>query len=264
MLSRRVVFASLVFGSFAVLFAACDGGDGAPTTTPVPTTSLVVISPVATSTAAPNSEARVVSRGDPTRRAVALTFDVGRGTEAGNTAEVLRILREQNVRATFSLTGVWAEQNRDLLFAIAADGHQIINGTYDGRSFIGDATGAPPLTSAERRLALFRTETTVYRYTSRSTKPYARPPDGDLDAATAQDVAAEGFTTIVLWTVDSQNIVPAAAETFAAAATGLAEPGVIYRLSTTRAEDAAALPAIISGLRDQRYALETIEGLLSP
>ena len=64
--------------------------------------------------------------------------------------------------------------------------------------------------------------------------------------------------------MDSQNIVPAAAETFAAAATGLAEPGVIYRLSTTLAEDAAALPAIISGLRDQRYALETIEGLLSP
>ena len=97
----------------------------------------------------------------------------------------------------------------------------IVNGTagdeatYDGRSFIGDATGAPPLTSAERRLALFRTETTVYRYTSRTTKPYTRPPNGDLDATTAQDVAAEGYTTIVLWTFDVRDAGAATAETLA-------------------------------------------------
>lgn len=200
-------------------------------------------------TAAPR-EATIVSHGDPSRRAVALTFDVNNTTDPGHTTEMLRILRENNVRATFSLTGRWAEQNRDLLFSIAADGHQIINGTYDGRSFLGP----PPLTTAERRRALFRTETTVYRYTSRTTKPYARPPYGDIDATTAADVAAEGYTTIVLWTVDS----------IAGQMIESASPGAIYRLHTSRAEDAAALPPLISGLRDQGYALETIDDILSP
>ncbi len=213
--------------------------------------------------AAPVVEARVIYRGPATRRAVALTFDAG--ADVRYTADILRTLRENGVRATFGVTGIWAEQNRDLLFAIAADGHQIINHTYDHRSFTGASTGEPPLTPEERALELSRAEVTVYRYTSRSTKPYFRPPYGDIDDSVLRDAAANRYDTVVMWTVDTLGWDGATAEQILQRAVELAEPGAIYVMHVgSVSQDALALRAIISALRADGYDFETIHELLTP
>ena len=100
---------------------------------------------------------------------VALTFDAGADT--GFAADILTTLRRENVRATFGITGAWAERNHDLLLAMAADGHAFINHTYDHTSFTGASTRHPPLTAEERALELSRTETTVYHLTQRTHPP---------------------------------------------------------------------------------------------
>ncbi len=206
--------------------------------------------------------ARVVSRGDTSRRAVALTFDAG--SDPGFTGEILDVLQREHVRATFSVTGLWAERNRDLLLAIAAQGHVIINHSYDHASFTGYSSQKPALTAEERALELSRTETTIYHLAQRSTRPYFRPPYGDLDAGVARDVAADGYSTIVMWTVDTLGWNHASADAIVDRSLAGAEPGAIYVMHVgAESQDAAALPRIIDGLRAQGYAFATIDEIIA-
>lgn len=202
----------------------------------------------------PTSAAAIVlERGGGKVRAVALMFEVdddGRGTE-----DILRTLREQQVRATFVVTGVWAEEHRELLFSISAEGHRIINGTYDGQSWTGASTGEPPLTGEERALALSRAEVTVYRYTSRSTRPYFRPPYDDVDDSVLRDAAANGYGIVVMWTLSL-------AESSPAEIVEHSEAGAIVSVPTADAH-AGALSEIIDGLRAQEFGLVTV-GEMAP
>jgi peptidoglycan/xylan/chitin deacetylase (PgdA/CDA1 family) len=65
----------------------------------------------------------VVWRGDARDARVALTFDDGPDPEY--TPEVLRILREHDVKATFFVTGRNAERHEDIVRQIVDEGHEI-------------------------------------------------------------------------------------------------------------------------------------------
>jgi peptidoglycan/xylan/chitin deacetylase (PgdA/CDA1 family) len=227
----------IVLTVLALLIAGCDSADDAPL-------------------------ARVVTHADTGRREIALTFDAGvdGNTNPESAAEILRVLREHDVRATFSLTGLWAETNRDLLFTIAADGHQIINGTYTGEPWVPVIGGTAPMPASQRKLALSRTEVTVYRYTSRSTIPYARPP-GEIDDSVRRDAAANGYDTIVL---SSVHFTPLELQVgLTQAIVDAAKPGAIVSLGVSDAE-AQQLGGIIDALRDDGYELVTVDSLLAP
>jgi len=192
---------------------------------------------------------------------VALTFDAG--SDAGHTAEILTELRRENIRASFSVTGLWAEQHPDLLNAIAADGHLLINHTYDHASFTGLSTGDPPLSVAQRALELSRTEATVYHLAGRTTRPYFRPPYGDLDASVERDAADAGYGVIVMWTVDSLGWQGASADAIVEQCLRGAVPGAIFVMHVgSESADADALPRVIAGLRAAGYGFATIDQLL--
>jgi len=249
----------------ALATASCSSGGGGtpPTASAVPATAAETpaTAPPTAALAPTVGPARVVYREDTARRTVALTFDAG--SDAGFTASILETLRREGIRATFSVTGLWAEQNHGLLLAIAADGHEIINHTYDHASFTGLSTGKPPLTAAERALELSRTETTVYHLTQRSTRPYFRPPYGDIDAGVEQDAAAAGYGTIVMWTVDSLGWKGATADAIVERCLAQAAPGAIYVMHVgSESQDAAALERVIAGLRAAGYGFATIDELL--
>ena len=204
----------------------------------------------------------MVSRGDPSRRTVALTFDAG--ADAGFTAQILDTLAAEGVTATFGLTGAWAEANPELTARIGAAGHQLVNHTWDHRSFTGVSARPAITSSAERRDQLERTEAVVSRLTGRSTKPWFRPPYGDYDASVNADVGAAGYRWNVLWTVDSlgwQGLSPSAITT---RCLNGAAPGAIYLFHVGAASaDAAALPAILAGLRAQGYAFGTVADVVA-
>jgi len=194
---------------------------------------------------------------------VALTFDAG--SDVGYTGEILDVLNREGVRATFSVTGLWAERNRDLLLAIAAAGHQIINHTYDHASFTGVSTNTAPLTRDQRALELSRTEVTVYHLSGRSTRPYFRPPYGDVDASVQRDAAAAGYSTIVMWSIDTLGWNHATADAIVERSLARAEPGAIYVMHVgSESQDAAALPRIIDGLRVQGYTFGALDDVLAP
>ena len=205
--------------------------------------------------------ASVISQGDPSRLLVALTFDAGADT--GFAAEILDILASNGIRGSFGLTGAWAEQNPGLVARIVADGHQLINHTYDHASFTGRSTRARSLTSAERHDQLARTDAAIRTIAGTTTAPWFRPPYGDYDESVNADVFAAGYTYNVLWTIDSLGWMGYSSAQITDRCLRRAVAGAIYLFHVgSRSQDAASLQAIIDGLRAQGYGFVTVAGII--
>ena len=227
-------------------------------TTTTTTTTATALAPTTTTSGAP---ATVVSRGNPNRRMVALTFDAGADT--GFTAQILDVLDRSAVLATFGITGRWAEANPDLVRRIATAGHLLMNHTYEHRSFTGVSARPAVIAAADRRADVERTDEIITGLTGRSTRPWFRPPYGDYDASVNAVVGALGYRYNVHWTVDSlgwQGLSPAA---ITARCLDGTVPGAILLFHVGAAsQDATALPGIIAGLRQRGYELGTVADVI--
>ena len=172
-------------------------GPSAPSTAPGATS---LPPPPVTTPPAAGGPAVQVRRGNPDRRTVALTFDAG--SDVGSAVTILDTLAARGIHASFGMTGAWAEAHPDLVRRIVADGHQLLNHSYDHPSFTGASTGRAPLSAAERADQLLRTEALLATLGA-TTRPWFRPPYGDTNASVDADIGAVGFHYDVLWTVDS-------------------------------------------------------------
>lgn len=72
------------------------------------------------------------ANGDGKKKQISLTFDDGPGV---NTAEILQILKEKNVKATFFISGSSVHGNKDTVKAIYDSGNEIANHTYSHVNF---------------------------------------------------------------------------------------------------------------------------------
>jgi len=202
----------------------------------------------------------VVSRGPSECSTVALTFDAG--ADRGYAELILDILRENSIPASFGMTGLWAEQNSDLVQRMADEGHQLINHTWSHRSFTGLSAGRP-LGVAERRIELERAEELIQGLTGRSTRPYFRPPFGDLNGGVLKDVSDAGYDYTIMWTVDSLGWNHLPARAIVERCLSRAEPGVIYIFHVgAESQDALALGPIVEGLRARGLDFVTVADLL--
>ena len=207
--------------------------------------------------AAAASSAQVISRFATTEPVAALTFDAG--ADRGFAAGILDTLAAKGVRGTFGMTGLYAQANPDLVRRFAAEGHHLINHTWDHRSFTGFSTGQTPLSVAERAGELGRTADLVLSLTGEELKPYFRPPYGDYDASVLADVTAAGYPLTILWTIDTLGWQGLAADQIVQRTLSLAAPGAIVLLHVGEgSQDAAALPTMIDALRARGYAFATV------
>jgi peptidoglycan-N-acetylglucosamine deacetylase len=225
-----------------------------PKPTPAPTTPLVL---------AAGAAPRQVSKGDAPARSVAFSFDAGSDTGSAN--QILDLLAAEGIRASFGITGTWATSNATIARRIATDGHQLINHTQHHPSFTGFSTKKNAMTADQIAAELDEAEASIIAAAGVGTKPWMRPPFGDIDKASASAVAAAGFPMIAMWTVDSggwQGLEPAKVTQ---RCLDKAVPGAIYVFHVGSAStDFAALPAIIKGLRDNGYAIVSIPEVLAP
>ena len=227
-----------------------------PTATPEPTSTP---EPTATpTTPPPAADVITIRRADTTEKIVALTFDAG--SDRGYAAEILDTLKANGIHATFGMTGVWAEQNPDLVRRMADEGHQLINHTWDHASWTGYSTGKPPISAAERASELTRTEAAVQEIAGYDMRPYFRPTYGDYDDSVLADLLVNGYTVNVMWTVDSLGWNGLSAPEIVRRTVDGAVPGAIHLFHVGAASaDAQALPEIISQLRDAGYRFVTVE-----
>ncbi|MCC6237308.1 MAG: polysaccharide deacetylase family protein [Dehalococcoidia bacterium] len=131
-----------------------------------------------------------VSRGSLERRELALTFDCG--GHAGPTQEILDILREANVSATFFMIGDWVRAYPDLARQIAAR-HEFAHHSDRHPDY-------PALTDEQIVADLEAGERAFIEVTGKTTRPLWRAPSGARDDRVLAAAARAGWTVHVFWT----------------------------------------------------------------
>lgn len=204
-------------------------------------------------------EAVAVRKLDTSRKVVALTFDAG--SDVGYTAQILDTLKANNVKASFGMTGKWAEEHPILLRRTVDEGHTLINHTYSHPSFTGYSTGTSPIGYSARANELSSTEAAVQRIAGTSTRPYFRPPYGDYDQSVLVDVYTRGYRYDVMWSVDSLGWKGLTKQQILQRSLDGLEPGAIYLYHVgSQSQDGPALQSIISALRVRGYGFVTVGG----
>jgi peptidoglycan/xylan/chitin deacetylase (PgdA/CDA1 family) len=233
----------------------------APPETPA-SIPLATIPPAASATpVASTGPAVAVYRGRTDTNAVALTFDAG--ADAGYTALILDTLRRNGIHATFGMTGQWAADNPELVRQMVADGHELINHTWDHRSFTGASTQTKALNRGQRWSELDRTEATVQSLTGQTTLPYFRAPFGDDDRSVEADAGARGYRYDILWTVDTGGWAGATVGQIIAKSAAGATPGAIIVMHVgAESLDGPALQGVIDAIRQKGLGFATISELV--
>jgi peptidoglycan/xylan/chitin deacetylase (PgdA/CDA1 family) len=194
-------------------------------------------------------------------KVVALTFDAG--ANAAGLPSIESTLRAKGVRATFFLTGSWARDFPAQANVIAGDGYLVGNHSMSHPYFT-------KLTDAQVTAQVQGAQQAILRANGADSRPLFRFPYGDVNSRVLADVNRLGYVA-VRWTVDSlgwegtsggQSVQAVTSRALAAA-----QPGeiVLMHLGSNPSDgttlDAAALPAIIDGLRARGYGFVTLDAL---
>lgn len=198
----------------------------------------------------------IVPRVDTTERVVALTFDDGPTPRF--TDEVLAILRDEGVKATFFVNGAKLARNPDAGRRIVEDGHELGNHSYSHRRLILVSYGTvqEEIEQTDEEIRAMGYEGEIHFRSPFGKKlivlPYCLWKTGRLNIF--WDVAPEGYAGS---DEEADKIVEhVLAET---------RPGsiiLLHVMAPRRTTSRQALPGIIQGLRGQGYRFVTVSELL--
>ena len=140
--------------------------------------------------------------GDTNKKEVYLTFDTG--YELGNTSVILDILRSENVKAAFFVTGHFLKQNKELVLRMYNEGHLVCNHTWNHPNITKKS-------KIEIEEDLCRVEDKYYEITHDYMPKFLRPPEGAISDYSLSVTDELGYTTIfwslayVDWKINEQK-----------------------------------------------------------
>ena len=126
--------------------------------------------------------------GNKDEKNIYLTFD--EGYEAGYTSKILEILKENEVKATFFITGHYLNTNEELVKQMIEEGHIVGNHTVNHKSM-------PTLTEEEIKEEIMDLHISVYQKFGYEMK-YIRPPKGEFSEKSLKHTSNLGYKT-VMW-----------------------------------------------------------------
>lgn len=187
------------------------------------------------------------------QKTIALTFDLSWGKVMA--PKVLDVLRRENIKATFFLSGPWSENHVDLVQRIKADGHEIESHGQDHVDL--NTLGRD---GAARNIA--KAHAILERLTGRA-PTYIRPPNGAFDKNSVQAAKDLNYATVI-WSVDSLDWKNPGVDTIIHRSTRLIHPGaiVLMHASDTCKQTDQALPTVIHTLRQQGYSFVLLDDLI--
>ncbi|MDR3592711.1 MAG: polysaccharide deacetylase family protein [Negativicutes bacterium] len=194
------------------------------------------------------------------QKVVALTFDDG--PYPPYTGQILDILKEYRVPATFFVLGQNAEKYPDLVRRVVAEGHQIGNHTYTHL----DLLKADRPTIADQ---VDRTSKIIAGITGQTPR-VVRPPHGFRDAVVI-DIMAERGLKVVEWSVSSRDWTNPGVDEIVSRTLGKVQNGSVILLhdgdgiaqSASRQQTVDATRSIIRQLLAQGYKLVTVDEILA-
>lgn len=185
---------------------------------------------------------------------IALTFDDGPSIQ--NTEEILSILKEYGIRATFFVIGENAAADPDRIRMIYEAGHEIGNHTYT-HSYISKI-GKDAL-----REEIRKTEEILQSITGQKPKVF-RPPGGIYDEASLRVLEEMGYRS-VLWSLDTKDWCMPKSDTIASKIEENAVSGDIilfHDLNDKRLPTPDALKRILPYLKENGYEFVTITEMI--
>ena len=189
-------------------------------------------------------------------KVVAVTFD---DAPTEHTVDVLRILRERDVKATFYAIGQNIADHPDIARDIVAEGHELGNHTYSHKRMVG-TNETPGFVRDE----IERTDELIEQagYTGEIT---FRPPYGKKLFVLPWYLARNGIRTVT-WDIEPDTDHAGDADGIVANVSENTRPGSIIIMhpfcGQSCAADREALPRIIDNLRADGYRLVTVSELL--
>ncbi|MEH2056882.1 MAG: polysaccharide deacetylase family protein [Nostoc sp.] len=189
----------------------------------------------------------------PPQKVIALTFDDGPWPES--TAEVLDILKKNQIKATFFVIGQNVKNYPALLKQEVAEGHVIGNHTWHHwYQFLNPQAAA---------YEIDHTSDIIYQTTGLKTNLF-RPPGAIMHNGVV-DYARNSKYAIILWSSDSVDYSRPAVPKLIGNVFREAKPGGIVLMHDgggNRSKTVQALPEIIANFRKQGYSFVTIPQLL--
>ncbi|AKN71556.1 hydrolase [Streptomyces sp. PBH53] len=192
--------------------------------------------------------AAIAHASDRGEHAVNITIDDG--PDPVWTPQVLRLLRDNGVKATFCMVGTQAQAHPDLVRQVVADGHRLCDHTVahdttmDAKS---QAYQAKQITDAERQITK----------ASGGVRPmYYRAPGGAFTPYSRKLAASHGMRPLG-WNVDSKDFErPGSEAIIATVQRELANgPTILFHdAGGDRAQTVAALRTLLPWLKQQGYA----------
>ncbi|WP_395298154.1 polysaccharide deacetylase family protein [Kitasatospora hibisci] len=199
------------------------------------------------------AQGRLLHGGEGAAPLVALTFDDGPHPE--HTPRILDVLRRHEAPAAFFCIGLHALAYPGVVRRIAAEGHTLGNHTWS-HAYL------PDLGPIELRRQLSFTAEAIAA-AGGGPLPWLRPPYGGRSPELLERVAESGLTT-VLWDVETNDWARPGPEVVAERVLRQVRPGSIVLMHDgggDRSRTVAALPAVITGLRERGYRLVALEEL---
>jgi peptidoglycan/xylan/chitin deacetylase (PgdA/CDA1 family) len=192
-----------------------------------------------------------------TEKVVALTFDAG--SDVGFTNQIIDMLADRRVQASFGITGEFAREHPDQIRRIAREGHEVMNHSDSHWSFTGASSDKVLRTRAERQADLREAESTLTSLIGHATIPYWRPPFGDQDSGVLADAGALGYSATVMWTIDTLGWKGLSVDAILDRVFTQVRPGAIILMHVgSQSQDGPALARMIDGLRARGYRFTTV------
>ena len=196
----------------------------------------------------PGAPALQLRKGTNGRGVVALTFDAG--SDVGFTSQILDTLKAEKIKVSFGMTGRWAEQNPDAYRRIVAEGHHLVNHTYSHKSWTGFSSSTALLNREARIAELDKAEQVFKNLANATSKPWFRPPYGDVDNETDKLLGQMGYKYNALWTVDSLGWMGKTAQQIVEICRkGFVPGGILLFHVGEQSQDGNALASIIKEIR---------------
>jgi cellulose synthase/poly-beta-1,6-N-acetylglucosamine synthase-like glycosyltransferase/peptidoglycan/xylan/chitin deacetylase (PgdA/CDA1 family)/spore germination protein YaaH len=197
---------------------------------------------------------------------LALTFDDG--PDPDWTPQILNILKQKHVHASFFIIGENAQANPDLVRRILAAGHDIGNHTYTHPN-LGD------LPASLVRLEINANQRLFEALTGRSMRLFRAPFLGDAEPTTSDEIVpigiaqSMGYVTVGLHVDPNDWLHPPADDIVNRVIAQVTDPNpevsghivLLHDSGGDRSQTVAALPRLIDALRSKGYEFVTVSEL---
>ena len=182
---------------------------------------------------------------------VSLTFDAAWGNE--DTEQLIGILAEHNIRATFFVVGEWVDKYPESVKALFDAGHEVMNHSNTHPRF---TQLSPAGMAAEVNACADKVEAVT------GVRPdLFRPPYGDYNDLVVSTMRNAGFFTIQ-WDVDSLDWKNPGPDAIARRVLEKVKPGSIVLFHNAAKDTPAALGRVIDGLVERGYTFAPVSELI--